>query len=218
MSTPTYAHQRDEINQAIASQAPPELLDGFTAAARRQGAVDFASRAPKVGDQAPDFALPDHDGEPVDLTALLRRGPLVLIFYRGEWCPYCNLQLRTFQACLDELASRGTQLVAISPQTPDHSPSMAGKNSLAFPVLSDVGAHVIDRYGLRYEVDADLRALLEAAGTDVAGHNGSGGWVLPPAATFVIGSDGELRYARVTGDWTERAEPAEVLAVPDELR
>lgn len=218
MSTPTYAHQRDELNQAIASQAPPELLDGFAGAAGRLDAVDFAGRAPKVGDQAPDFGLPDHDGEAVYLSALLRRGPVVLIFYRGEWCPYCNLQLRTFQARLEELVSRGAQLVAISPQTPDHSLSMAGKNSLAFPVLSDVGAHVIDRYGLRYEVDADLRALLEAAGTDLAGHNGSGGWVLPAAATFVIGSDGEVRYARVTGDWTERAEPAEVLAVPDELR
>jgi peroxiredoxin len=77
----------------------------------------------------------------------------VLIFYRGEWCPYCNLQLRTFQNHLDEFAESGAQLVAISPETPDHSLSMAEKNELGFLVLSDVGANVIERYGLRYEVD-----------------------------------------------------------------
>jgi peroxiredoxin len=205
------------MNQAMASQAPAEVLDGFAAAAQRLGAVDFASRAPQVGDRAPEFALPDQTGEEVNLSALLREGAVVLIFYRGEWCPYCNLQLRTFQACRDEIASRGAQLVAISPQTPEHSLSMAEKNGLAFPVLSDAGAHVIDRYGLRYEVDAETRALYDAVGNDVAAHNGPGGSVLPAAATFVIRSDAEVRYARVTGNWTDRAEPSDVLAVLDEL-
>ncbi|MBV9193372.1 MAG: AhpC/TSA family protein [Solirubrobacterales bacterium] len=217
ITPPSYAEQRDEMNQAIASQAQAEQLDGFAAAARRLSAIDFASRAPQVGDQAPDFVLPDQNGDEVYLSALVRRGPVVLIFYRGEWCPYCNLQLRTFQARLEEIGSRGAQLVAISPQTPGHSLSMAGKNALAFRVLSDVGADVIDRYGLRYEVDAYTRALLESAATDVAAHNGPGGWVLPATATFVIGSDAKVSYARVTGDWTERAEPSEVLAVLDEL-
>jgi peroxiredoxin len=142
---------------------------------------------------------------------------VVLTFYRGAWCPYCNLQLRTFQAHLGELTARRAQLVAISPQTPDHSLSMAEKNDLRFLVLSDVGARVIDRYGLRYEVDAETRALLEAVGNDVGAYNGPGGWVLPATATFVIGTDGRVSYARVTGNWTERAEPVEVLAVLDEL-
>ena len=106
-----------------------------------------------MGDEAPDFALPDQHGDEVWLSALLRGGPVVLIFYRGEWCPYCNLQLRTFQANLAQLAEHRAQLVAVSPQTPDHSLSMAEKNDLEFVVLSDAGAQVIDRYGLRYEVD-----------------------------------------------------------------
>jgi peroxiredoxin len=146
------------------------------------------------------------------LSALLRKGPVVLIFYRGEWCPYCNLQLRTFQAHLDQIAALGAQLVAVSPQTPDHSLSMAEKNDLGFLVLSDVGAKAIDRYGLKYEVDAETRALFNAVGNDVAAHNGPGGWVLPATATFVIGVDGAVRYANVRGNWTERAEPADVLA------
>jgi peroxiredoxin len=209
----SYVSQRDQMNARMATEAPSAVLTGFAAAAARLDEVDFAVHAPQVGDQAPDFALPDQRGEEVYLSALLRAGRVVLIFYRGEWCPYCNLQLRTFQAHLDEIAALGAQLVAVSPETPDHSLSMAEKNQLGFPVLSDVGAAVIDRYGLKYEVDAESRALFEAVGNDVGAHNGPGGWVLPAAATFVIGVDGAVRYANVRGNWTERAEPAEVMAV-----
>ena len=219
MSTPTsYVSQRDAMNARMATEAPSEVLSGFAAAVERLEALDFAARAPQVGDQAPDFALPDQRGEEVHLSALLQKGPLVLIFYRGEWCPYCNLQLRTFQANLDQIAELGAQLVAVSPQTPDHSLSMAEKNDLGFAVLSDVGASVIDRYGLKYEVDAETRALFDAVGNDLGAHNGAGGWVLPAAATFVIGTDGAIRYANVHGDWTERAEPADVLTVLASVR
>jgi peroxiredoxin len=216
-TTLTYASQRDHLNQSLAAQAPADLLNGFAAAAERLGAIDFAARAPQPGDPAEDFVLPDHHGQTIRLSALLRGGPVVLIFYRGEWCPYCNLQLRTFQAHLGELTARGAQLVAISPQTPDHSLSMAEKNELGFLVLSDVGAQTIERYGLRYEVDAELRTLLEAAGSDLGAYNGDGGWVLPATATFVIVGDGRVRYARVSGNWTERAEPSEVIAALDEV-
>ncbi|MBV8990151.1 MAG: AhpC/TSA family protein [Solirubrobacterales bacterium] len=215
---PSYAEQRDLMSARMATQAPPELLNGFAVAARRLDALDFALRAPQTGDQPPDFTLPDQHGEQVSLSSLLRRGPVVLIFYRGEWCPYCNLQLRTFQAHLAQITELGAQLVAISPQTPDHSLSMAEKNELGFLVLSDVRATVIDGYGLKYDVDPGTRGLLESAGNDVGAHNGPGGWVLPAAATFVIGTDGNVRYANVRGNWTERAEPASVLAVLRELR
>lgn len=217
MTIPTYTQQRSKMHEAMAAQAPRELLDGFRTAASRLDEVDFAGRAPQIGDQAPDFALPDQNGEEVRLSALLPSGPVVLIFYRGEWCPYCNLQLRTFQAHLDQLAAHDAQLVAVSPQTPDHSLSMAEKNELEFHVLSDVGAHVIERYGLKYSVDAGTRELLEAAGSDVSAHNGEAGWALPAPATFVIARDGAVRYANVRGDWTERAEPSEVLRALAEL-
>jgi peroxiredoxin len=189
----SYLEQREQLHARMAAQAPAELLEGVASAAHRLDTVDFAARAPKLGEEAPDFVLPDQRGEEVWLSALLRVGPVVLIFYRGEWCPYCNLQLRTFQAHLDQIAELGAQLVAISPQTHDHSLSMAEKNGLGFLVLSDVGARVIDRYGLRYEVDAETRALVESVGNDIGAHNGPGGWVLPAAATFVISADGHVR-------------------------
>jgi peroxiredoxin len=214
MSAPTsYPSQRDEMNARMATEAPSELPSGFAAAADRLDTVDFAARAPQVGDQAPDFTLPDQRGEEVYLSALLRRDPVVLIFYRGVWCPYCNLQLRTFQAHPDHIVALGAQFVAVSPQTPDRSLSMADKNDLGFLVLSDVGANAIDRYGLEYEVDAETCALFEAVGNDAGAHNGPGGWSLPAAATFVIGVDRAVRYANVHGNWTERAEPGDVLAV-----
>jgi peroxiredoxin len=214
----SYEEQRDQMQAEMAEQAPSELLAGFAAAAERLDAVDFAARAPKVGERAPEFTLADQRGEQVSLAELLRDGPVVLVFYRGEWCPYCNLQLRTFQAHLGELAEHGAQLVAISPQTPDHSLSMAEKNELGFRVLSDVGASVIDEYGLRFEVDQQLRALTESVGNDIGAHNGPAGWTLPAASTFVIDRDGVVRHAHVRGDWRERAEPADVVAVLDGLR
>ena len=216
-TVPTYASQRDGLNEALASQAPTELLNGFADAAQRLDAIDFAHRAPQVGDRAPAFALPNHKGEWVYLSSLVGRGPVVLIFYRGEWCPYCNVQLRTFQAHVGELDGHGAQLVAISPQTPDHSLSMAEKNELGFLVLSDSGAQVIDRYGLRYEVDSRTRELLKAAGNDVSEYNGQAGWILPAVATFVLDPGGVVRHAKVSGDWTERAEPSTVLDVLTEL-
>lgn len=219
MSTLTsYLEQREQLHARLADQAPAALLDGFAAAAQRLDAVDFAARAPKVGDEAPDFALPDQHGDEVWLSALLRGGPVVLIFYRGEWCPYCNLQLRTLQSNLAQLAEHRAQLVGISPQTPDHSLSMAKKNDLEFVVLSDVGAQVIDRYGLRYEVDDETRVLFESVGNDLDEHNGAGHWVLPAAAAFVIDRRGIVRYVNVRGDWRERAEPADVLTVLSQLR
>jgi peroxiredoxin len=205
------------MNRAIAAQAPSDLMDGLSHAARRLDAIDFAARAPQVGQPAPDFCLPNQTGDEVRLSVLLSSGPVVLVFYRGAWCPYCNLQLRMFQARLGRFEQRGGVLVAISPQTPDHSVSMAEKNELGFHVLSDQAATVIDRYGLLYAVDDETRSLLEAAGNDVGAHNGETGWVLPAPATFVIDVAGIVRYEHVRGDWAERPEPEDTLAVLGEL-
>jgi peroxiredoxin len=142
---------------------------------------------------------------------------VVLIFYRGEWCPYCNLQLRTPQAHLGQLTEHGAQLVAISPHTPDRSAPMAEKNELAFPVLSDPAARVIDRYGLTYELDAETRAPFEPAGNDLSNNYSDAGWVRPAVATFALDSGGAVRYANERGEWTERAEPADVLDVLVEM-
>lgn len=199
-------------------RAPAELLDSFAATEPRLDGVDFAARAPRVGNEAPDFTLPDQRGDDVSLRALLGAGPVVLIFYHGESCPYCSRQLRMFEARLHQFAEFGAQVVAVSPQTPEHSLSIANENDLKVLVLSDVGADVIDRYGLTFAGDAQTRATFGSVGADVGGYNDPSGWVLPAAATFIIGRDGVVGYAGLPGNWCERADPLDVLSVLSELR
>jgi peroxiredoxin len=214
-TTPSFADQRDEFDAGLAEQAPTELLEGFGRIIAEQAAVDYAGRALKVGDRAPDFTLPDQLGRQVTLAGQLQHGPVVLIFYRGEWCPYCNLMLRTYGLRAAEFSERGARLVAVSPQTPDNSLTMAEKHSLQFPVLSDEGGEVIGTYGLKYDVDGQSRKLYEAVGSDVAKFNGKGGWILPAPAVFVIDRERNVRFVAVNGDYTQRAEPDEALAALD---
>ena len=214
-TTPTFAEQRDEVSAALAEQAPAELSEGFGRIRADQAAVGYAARAPKVGDRAPDFTLPDQLGRQVSLAGELQQGPVVLIFYRGEWCPYCNAMLRTYGLRAADFSQRGARLVAVSPQTPDNSLTMAEKHSLEFPVLSDEGGEVIGTYGLKYDVTA--RELYEASGADLAKFNGKGGWILPAPAVFVIDREGIVRFVGVNGDFTQRVEPDEALATLDSL-
>lgn len=216
-TTPTFADQRDEFNAMLAEQTPANVSEGFGRIIADQAAVDYAARAPKVGDRAPDFTLHDQLGRQVSLAGELEQGPVVLIFYRGEWCPYCNMMLRTYGLRAADFSERGARLVAVSPQTPDNSLTMAEKHSLEFPVLSDEGGEVIGRYGLEYDVDEQSRELLEAVGNDVAKFNGEGGWILPAPAVFVIDREGIVRFVGVNGDYTQRVEPDEALAALDSL-
>src|SRR5205807_8987248 len=217
MSTQTFAEQRDGVNAAVAEQAPAELLEGFGRIRADQAAVDYTARAPKVGQKAPDFTLTDQLGRQVSLASELQQGPVGLLFYRGEWCPYCNAWLRTFGLRAAEFSQRGARLVAVSPQTPDSSLTMAEKHSLEFPVLSDEGGEVIGMYGLKYDVDEPTQSLLEGVGVDVAKFNGKGGWILPAPAVFVIDREGIVRFAGANGDFTQRVEPDEALAALDSL-
>jgi peroxiredoxin len=203
----TLADQIAALNEALASQAPAEVLATFDreiAALVRSGSAASGLHA---GALAPDFTLPNVDGHPVTLSAVLRHGPVVLTFYRGEWCPYCNLQLRAYQAILPQIRELGGSLVAVSPQTPDNSLTTAEHKGLTFPVLSDPGNAVAARYGLVFSLSQTLRAV----SADLPGYNGDDAWELPMPGTFVIAPDGTVRLAFVDADWTRRLEPAAIL-------
>jgi peroxiredoxin len=161
--------------------------------------------------------LRDQLGRQVALAGELQRGPVVLIFYRGEWCPYCNMMLRTYGLRASDFSQRGARLVAVSPQTPDNSLTMAEKHGLEFPVLSDEGGEVIGRYGLKYEIEEESRGLHAAVGADVARFNGEGGWILPAPGVFVIDRKGIIRFVEVNGDYTQRVEPDQALGALDSL-
>lgn len=176
-----------------------------------------AGTALQVGDRAPDFELPNATGGTVRLSERLAEGPVVLTFYRGAWCPYCNTQLRDYQEALDRIRAAGASLVAVSPQTPDGSMSMQQKNDLRFAVLSDVGNEVSRAYGLVFQVDRATRERYQAVGIELDSINGTGAWELPVPATYVVHPDGTIAYAFVEADYTRRASARQVLDALAEL-
>jgi peroxiredoxin len=174
---------------------------------------ELLGHAAKEGERAPNFRLPNAQGGSVELHALLRHGPVVLSFYRGQWCPYCNLELRAYQKLLPQLQALGAGLVAVSPQTPDNSLSTTEKNELNYPVLSDVGLHVARAYGLAFDLPSELVELYQRQwNNDLVKWNGNGGWSLPIPATYVIAPDARVALAHVDPDYRDRLEPEAVLA------
>ncbi|WP_034411476.1 peroxiredoxin-like family protein [Derxia gummosa] len=203
---------RDELSALAARVAG--MLPAEASATIERGIAALAlagNHAPRPGDAIPAFALPDATGAAVTSATLLARGPLLLVFYRGEWCPYCNLLLRALQSRLAEIAAAGATLVAISPQLPEVSWSMARRLALGFPVLSDAGNEVAASFGLRFALDAEHRALYAGFGVDLASSNGDDSATLPLAAAFLVGADGIVREARVETDYRQRAEPDELI-------
>ncbi|BFT73826.1 peroxiredoxin-like family protein [Paenibacillus sp. P36] len=164
------------------------------------------------GDQAPDFTLTNPLGEQINLYKELANGPVILIFYRGGWCPFCNVQLRTYQLLLPEIQKVGGQLVAVSPQSPDNSLSQMVKEQLTFHVLSDPNGHVADSYNLLFELPEYLQnTFTDILGRDLAKFNASDRWVLPVPATYLIDRHSIIRYAQADPDFMNRAEPQEMI-------
>ncbi len=166
----------------------------------------------KPGQPAPDVTLLNAIGQPVPLASLWQQGPLILVFYRGGWCPYCNLELRAWQQLLPQVKALGAQLVAISPQTPDNSLSTQEKNELAFEVLSDSHLLAAQGFGIAFDLPPALVEVYTSVGHDLPQTNGNGRWTLPLPATYVVGQDGRIAFAHVDVDYRNRAEPADVLA------
>jgi peroxiredoxin len=171
----------------------------------------IAKRALKVGAKAPDFSLPDPRGGAVTLSTLMQKGPIVLTFYRGGWCPFCDLQLRAYQKVLPGIRRLGAELVAISPQTADYALSDVEKKGLTFPVLTDAGNRVARQYGLVFAMSDVLRRLQEAFGNPIPKFNGDDTWELPMPGTFVLDRGGVMRLAHVDPDYTRRLEPVAIL-------
>jgi len=168
----------------------------------------------KVGDHAPAIVLGNAKGATVDVGTLLNKGPVIVTFYRGGWCPYCNLELKAYQQILPEIAATGASLVAISPEKPDDTLSTAEKNALSFEVLSDVGQKVGRAFGLVYEFTEELKTAYHGFNLDIPARNGTPGeWSLPVSATYVIARDASIIYANTDVDYRDRADPRDVLQV-----
>jgi peroxiredoxin len=168
----------------------------------------------ELGERAPLFTLPDATRAPVSLEDLLERGPVVISFYRGEWCPYCNVALRAMQQVLPEIRELGASLVAISPQRPDDALTMQEKHALEFHVLSDVEQEAAAAYRVRFRVPSEIeRVHMDIWNKDISAFTGDGSWNLPVPATFVLDRDGIVRGRHVDADYTRRMEPDAVIGV-----
>lgn len=190
---------------------PAERLAVIEQAIQQLTTSKAAGRALKIGDDAPQFELPDGDGRVWRSKDFLQAGPLVIVFYRGRWCAYCNAQLVALQEIYKQLTAAGASLVAISPQTQKHSYMTRDMHKLRYPVLSDSGNQVAGRFGLVYRLSSELQAMYESIYTRLPGYNGDPGWELPLAATYIVQPDGTIGYARVDADWRQRSDPEEIL-------
>ncbi len=204
--------------EASARKAPPEALAAGRKGIEEVAASGILKTALGVGAAMPEFTLGDAQGRPVRSADLLARGPLVVVFYRGAWCPYCNIYLHRWQDYLPRLAERGATLVAISGENPDGTASMVKKTEATFVVLSDRGYAVSRRFGVVYEVPRVVTDAMQARGLDLKAYYGTGKAELPLSATYVVGPDGKITYAFLDADYKKRAEPADVLAALDRLR
>jgi peroxiredoxin len=214
----TLQDELDALRAEFVRMAPPGRAALYDAKVEELQQTFRIEKALKTGDNAPDFTLPNPSGRPVSLARLLRRGPVVMTFYRGGWCPYCNLQLRAYQQVLGEITALGGKLVAISPQLPDGSLSTAEMNKLTFDVLSDAGNSVARSFGLVYSLPGELRAALTSNNKALPGINGDDSWELPLPATYVIASDRKIVLAEVELDYRERLEPEAIVAALRSLR
>ena len=208
----TLKEELDARRAMSAQKLPPERSAAFQRGIDQLIADGIADRAVKEGDIAPDFTLPNARGEQVSLYACLENGPVVLTFYRGGWCPYCNMQLRAYQRLLPELGSLGATLIAISPEPPDSSLSTAEKNELEFEVLSDINSDAGRAYRLMFELSDELQAFYTEMGNDLSKRNADGEWHLPLPATYVIDTNKRVTLAFLDADYRNRLEPADIIA------
>ncbi|CAG9946083.1 unnamed protein product [Clonostachys rosea f. rosea IK726] len=208
---------QSEKLEAIASQAKNipgiepviKALEDFIQDFKPESAV-------QIGDKFPSFSLTDATGKQVSSEDLLAKGPLLITFYRGQWCPYCNVALQFLQRHLDEFAARGVTLVALTPELPDKSLSTTEKNELKFPVLTDLGNGVARKLGLIYNQSA-AREFYAEHGINLKEHNGDDSFEVPVPATLLVDGSGIVRQKYVEADFRKRIEPKLALEWIDSL-
>jgi peroxiredoxin len=210
--------EQTEAKVAAGRQANPDFMQGVDDIIEQSKTFLQGEHALKLGAKAPSFTLPNQDGNLIALNDVLAKGPVVLTFYRGSWCPYCNLQLRALQARLSEIHGLGATLVAVSPQVPDESLTKNEISEMDFTVLSDQDAKVASEYGIAWEVPEYLVDHMRVdRNLDLEAINNGNANVLPIPATFVLSGDGDVVWRYVDVDYRTRSEPDDIIAALKKL-
>lgn len=204
--------------ETMAAQPPNEVMGAFAREQAALAAQGMPAGVVDAGATLPDADLLDPHGAPISLYRALGGGPTVIVFYRGAWCPYCNITLNTYQSTLlPELLQRGVNLVAVSPQGPDGSLSMQEKHELAFTVLSDPGNQLARAVGILTGPSSEARAAQLQLGLDLEAVNADGTTGLPMPATIIVDAGPVIRWIDVHPDYSTRSEPHEILAALDAI-
>ena len=201
----------DAFMNSLMSRVDPVTAAVMRDSGDRLARSGIAGRAIGVGDVAPAFSLTDQDGAVFSLSEALKRGPVVALFVRGGWCPFCAITLRAYDRVLEALRREGASLVAISPAIPAYVKATAERETLRYSLLSDPALATAAAYGLVWNPEPEMQSVLRRFGHDLPAINGTGDWRLPIPAGYVIGVDGRVRAARVDTRLTERLPPAEAL-------
>jgi peroxiredoxin len=217
---PSYQQSLDQYTKKAAHEKSP--FSSSDMAVMEKAGKDLASSMPdpgiKVGEKAPDFVLNNALGKAVNLKDELQQGPVVLVFYRGAWCPFCNMHLHVLQQSLPEFKQYGAQLITITPQTPDKSIEQFKQKGYPFEVLSDLDNKVMKDYRLYFELPDDLVAVYKKHGLDIEAFNGEDRNVLPVPGSFVIDTGGVVRAMHADTDYKQRMEPSAIIEALKEIQ
>lgn len=209
--------QLDAHKENWAENAEEALIALYEEGVRAVAESGVVSKARQVGDSAPNFILTNAVGKTVEFHQELQKGPVVLVWYRGKWCPYCNLTLKALQRHLTTFQDMGAQLIALTPELPDKSLSTAERHALQYEILNDKGNAIARRYGIVYELPADVAARYQAS-FDLHGYNGDDSNELPLACTYVVDREAIIRYAFLDPEYRRRAEPTHIIATLKHLQ
>jgi peroxiredoxin len=199
-----------EFQAGMLPTIPGDVLQTMQQAGQEIASLGIENQALRSGDRCPEFRLKNAMGLEIASGQLLKQ-PLVISFYRGAWCPYCNLEIHALSAALPEIRAQGAELVAITPQLPEKSLQQTSESDIEFEVLSDIGNRLAKEFGLVFTLPESLRPVYQAWGVDLPEYNGDKSFQLPVPATYIIDREGIIRYHYVNSDYTRRLEPAIVV-------
>jgi len=216
--SPSIREQSDELKKAAVQQLPADVVAVFDRSVEAFLDEGIPSDAIRAGQRLEPFTLDDATGTPVGLDELVSAGPAVIVFYRGGWCPYCNVALRTYQhELLPQLGAFGARLVAISPQSPDESLTTAEKAGLEFTVLSDPGSRLAEQLGIAFQQSEEVLGAQRALGLDLARVNTEGSTRLPRPTVVIVDRDRTVRFVDIQPDYTARTEVADIITALTDL-
>ena len=205
-------NKTEALYQEYVKNLPEDTMKTINEATDRLIETKIGQTCLQVGDKIPDFTLPDAYGNSVNISSVLKEKVVILSFYRGGWCTFCNLELKALQEKYSEIKSEGAELVAITPQKPDGTRETLEELELNYPILTDQSNRISRKFGLTFEVDKTLKPIYEnVIGLDICAENGDTSYTLPITATYIVNKNKEILAANTDPNFVNRFEPEDII-------